>query len=57
MNIIIRIAQVDEKLLILREGWMDSKPEKEEVWMVKINAALEKRFELMNIRDGKSIFS
>lgn len=55
MNITDQIAQVDEKLTILRESWMDSKPEKKEAWMAKINAALDERSKLMKIRDGKFI--
>jgi hypothetical protein len=55
MNITDQIAQVDEKLSILRESWMDSKPEKKAVWMTKIDAALDERSKLMKIRDGKLI--
>ena len=40
MNITNQIAQVDEKLSILRESWMDSKPAKKAAWMAKIDAAL-----------------
>ena len=47
-----QISQVDEKLTILRESWMDSKPEKKSTWMAKIDAALDERFELMNSRDA-----
>lgn len=50
-----QIAQVDEKLTILRESWMDSKPEKKSTWMAKIDAALDERSKLMKIRDGKLI--
>jgi hypothetical protein len=50
-----QIAQVDKKLTILREGWMDSKPEKKSTWMTKIDAALDERSKLMKIRDGKLI--
>lgn len=55
MNITDQIAQVDEKLTILRESWMDSKPEKKETWMTKIDAALDERSKLMKIRDGKLV--
>ena len=41
-----QIAQVDEKLTILRESWMDSKPEKKSTWMAKIDAALDERSKL-----------
>ena len=37
------VLQIDEKLLILREGWMDAKPEKKSTWMAKIDAALDER--------------
>jgi len=47
-----RIAQVDEKLTILRESWIDSKPEKRSTWMTKIDAALDERSKLMKVRDG-----
>lgn len=50
-----QIAQVDEKLTILRESWMDSKPEKKSTWMAKIDAALNERSKLMKIRDGKLV--
>jgi hypothetical protein len=45
------IKKVDEKLSILRESWLDSKPEKKPTWMSKINAALDERLKLMKIRD------
>ena len=47
-----RIAQVDEKLTILRESWIDSKPEKRSTWMTKIDATLDERSKLMKVRDG-----
>ena len=50
-----QIAQVDEKLTILRESWMDSAPEKKSHWMAKIDAALDERSKLMKIRDGKLV--
>lgn len=55
MNITNQIAQVDEKLSILRESWMDSKPAKKAAWMAKIDAALDERSKLIKIRDGKLI--
>lgn len=42
-----QIAQVDEKLTILRESWMDSKPRKKSTWMAKIDAALDERSKLL----------
>ena len=48
-----QIAQVDEKLTILHESWMDSKPEKKSHWMAKIDDALDERSKLTKIRDGK----
>jgi hypothetical protein len=50
-----QIAQVDEKLTILRESWMDSNPEKKSTWMAKIDAALDERSKLMKIRDEKLV--
>ena len=55
-DILKQIAQVDEKLAILRESWMDSKPEKKPTWMAKINAALDERSELMNIRNKQALY-
>lgn len=54
-NTLQQIEQVDEKLTILRESWMDSKPEKRLMWMAKIDAALDERSKLMKIRDGKLV--
>ena len=54
-NILQQIAHVDEKLTILRESWMDSKPEKKSTWMAKIDSALDERSKLMRIRDGKLV--
>jgi hypothetical protein len=51
----LQIAQVDEKLTILRESWMDSQPEKKSTWMGKIDAALDERSKLMKIRDGELV--
>ena len=48
-----QIAQVEEKLTILRESWMDSKREKVSHWMAKIDDALDERSKLMKIREGK----
>jgi len=50
-----KIAQVDEKLSILRESWMDSQQEKKPAWMSKINAALDERSKLMKLRDENLI--
>ena len=44
------IEQVDEKLSILRESWMDAAPEKKASWMTKINKALDERLVLMKNR-------
>ena len=49
---ILQISQVDDKLTILRESWMDSKPEKKARWMAKIDAALDERSKLMKLRDA-----
>ena len=47
-----QIAQVDEKLKILRESWMDAAPEKKSRWIAKINEALDERSKLMKKRDA-----
>ena len=54
-NITQQITQVDEKLTILRESWMDSAPEKKSHWMAKIDAALDERLKLMKARDGNLV--
>ena len=48
-----KIENIDEKLSILRESWIDSKKEKKSAWFEKINAALDERLEHMKIRDEK----
>lgn len=52
-NISKQIEQVDEKLSILRESWMDSSVEKKARWMNKINYSLDERLGLMKMRDEK----
>jgi hypothetical protein len=47
------IKQVDEKLSILRESWMDAAQEKKPSWMSKINKALDERLVLMKDRPVK----
>jgi hypothetical protein len=47
------IEQVDEKLSILRESWLDSAQEKKASWMSKINKALDERLVLMKERPVK----
>jgi hypothetical protein len=37
------LKQIDEKLAILRESWMDAKPERKAYWMEKINELLDQR--------------
>jgi hypothetical protein len=37
------LKQIDEKLSILRESWLDAKPEKKAYWMEKINELLDER--------------
>jgi hypothetical protein len=41
-----QIKQIDEKLSILRESYLDAKPERKQHWMDKINDELDKRNEL-----------
>jgi hypothetical protein len=50
-NINPQISQVDENLKILRESWISAKPENKSACMSKIDAALDERLNLMNIRD------
>lgn len=40
------IIEIDRVLALLREAWMDSKPEKKPEWMAKINAALDDRLKI-----------
>jgi hypothetical protein len=37
------LKQIDEKLAILRESWLDAKPERKAYWMDKINELLDER--------------
>jgi hypothetical protein len=41
------IKQIDEKLAILRESYLDAKPERKQHWMDKINELLDQRLTLM----------
>lgn len=43
-----QISQVDEKLSILRESWMEAKPENKARWMSRIDTALDERILLTN---------
>lgn len=42
-----QIAAIDERLKILRDGWIDSRNDKRDSWVQKIDAALDERLELM----------
>ena len=50
-----QIAQVDEKLRLLREAWMEAAPEKKAHWWAKINAALDERLVLMAERENEAL--
>lgn len=41
------IARVDKALGVLRDGWMDAKPDKQSKWMERINTALDERLSFM----------
>jgi len=41
-----KIIEIDRNLALLREAWMDSKPEKKPQWMAKIDAALDERLKI-----------
>lgn len=43
----LEIKQIDEKLSILRESYLDAKPERKQHWMDKINELLDQRLALM----------
>jgi len=45
------IKQIDEKLSILRESWMEAKPERKAYWMAKINELLDERLEAMELEE------
>ena len=47
-----KIKQVDEKLDILRESWMDARPKKKGHWMARIDEVLDDRLVLMEQRDA-----
>jgi hypothetical protein len=38
-----RVTEIDKNLSMLREAWMDAKPEKKSSWIAKIDAALDER--------------
>jgi hypothetical protein len=38
-----RVIEIDKNLSMLREAWMDAKPEKKSSWLAKIDAALDER--------------
>jgi hypothetical protein len=48
------IAECDKNLSLLRESWMESSVKKKSRWMGLINQALDERFRLMTLRDGKA---
>lgn len=48
------IVECDKNLALLRESWMESPVEKKPRWMGLINQALDERFRLMTLRDGKA---
>jgi hypothetical protein len=41
------LKQIDEKLAILRESWLDAKPGRKAYWMDKINELLDERLTTM----------
>jgi hypothetical protein len=43
----LSIAAIDEKLALLRQGYLDAKPEKQGEWRRRIDQALDMRLELM----------
>lgn len=46
-----KIKDIDDKLSILRESWMDSNEAKKDSWMSKINKVLDERLVVMKARD------
>lgn len=50
MNPETEIKKFDEKLAILREGYLDAKPERKQHWIDKINEELDKMNEELDKR-------
>lgn len=48
------IASIDEKLNILRQGWLDATDDKKKNWMKQINAALDERIKHMKVKVGNT---
>jgi hypothetical protein len=51
---IAKINETDSSLSLLRENWMSAKGRKKGQYMILLNKLLEERFDLMQIRDGKT---
>ena len=52
-NVLLEIKELDGNLSLLREGWQTAPESRKAKWMDGINSLLDKRLELMAIRDGK----
>lgn len=51
------LAQIDGKLEILRQGWLDATSDKKPNWMKQINAALDERIRhMMRVRVGEKTY-
>lgn len=50
------IAQIDGKLKILRQGWLDATDDKKPNWMKQINAALDERIRHMKVKVGEKTY-
>lgn len=44
------LAQIDGKLELLRQGWLDATDDKKPNWMRQINAALDERIRHMKVK-------
>ena len=51
---LILISECDKNLSLLREAWMEAKPDKKSRWLDLINQALDERIRLMAMRDSKA---
>lgn len=49
------IIELDKTLSMLRDGWIEAKEENKLKWMDRIDSILDKRLELMAIRDNQQL--
>lgn len=45
------IADLDKTISMIRESWLDAKPESKPKYMDRLNSLLDERYRLMQLRD------